>query len=211
MNFNKVLILSPHTDDGELAGGGTIARFVEEGIEVYMAVFCGNYERVIPKTYPTDILKKECMNSTKTIGIRHDRVTLLNYELRYFPAFRQEILENMVELKNKIKPDLVLVPSSNDKHQDHSTIHNEALRAFKKEASIWGYEHPWNNLSFTTDIFVKLEEKHINSKIRALRCYKTQLDKSYFDERYIWSLAYTRGTQVDWTYAEAFELVRLMY
>ena len=27
----KVLVLAPHTDDGELGCGGTIARFVEEG------------------------------------------------------------------------------------------------------------------------------------------------------------------------------------
>jgi len=206
-----VLILSPHTDDGELAGGGTITRFIEEGKEVHLVVFCGKYEKVIPKKFPRDILKKECLRSTKTLGILPDRVTLLDYELRYFPAFRQEILEDMIDLKQKIKPDLVLVPSSNDMHQDHSTIHQEALRAFKKEASIWGYEHPWNNLSFTTDIFVRLEEKHVKRKIEALQCYESQVDKSYFNERYIWSLAYSRGTQVNWSYAEAFELIRQLF
>jgi len=103
------------------------------------------------------------------------------------------------------------VPSSNDMHQDHHTIHQEAVRAFKKEASIWGYEHPWNNLGFTTDIFVKLDEKHVKKKIEALRCYKSQVDKSYFDERFIWSLACSRGVQVNWPYAEAFELVRMLF
>ena len=210
MNFNRMLILSPHTDDGELGAGATIARFIEEGIEVYYIVFssCG---KSLPEGLPPDTLKKECRRATKILGTAADRLFLLDYEVRTFPTFRQDILEDLIEFKQKIKPDLVLVPSSSDVHQDHNTIHQEALRAFKKEASIWGYEHPWNNLSFTTDIFVKLEEKHVERKIEALKCYKTQVNKGYFDERYISSLAYTRGKQLDWPYAEAFELVRLLF
>ena len=38
MNFDRVLTLSPHTDDGELGCGGTIARFIDEGKEVYYIV-----------------------------------------------------------------------------------------------------------------------------------------------------------------------------
>ena len=210
MNFERVLILSPHTDDGELGAGGTISRFVEEGKDVHLIVFSTCKEST-PNGCPSNILKSECQHSAKILGIPPDHIALLDYEVRTFPTCRQEILDNMIEFKRKIEPDLVLAPSSSDVHQDHDTVHWEAIRAFKKEASIWGYEHPWNNLSFTTDVLVKLEEKHMERKIEALKCYETQVDKSYFDERYIWSLAYTRGTQVDWPYAEAFELVRLLF
>ena len=210
MNFERVLILSPHADDGELGAGGTVARLIEEGIEVYYLVF-SSAGKSAPEGFDSDTVKKECHRATKTLGLSLDRVIMLDYEVRTFPTFRQEILEDLIEYKRKIKPDLALIPSSSDVHQDHNTVHWEAIRAFKKEASIWGYEHPWNNLSFTTDIFVRLEEKHVERKMEALKCYKTQVDKSYFDERYIWSLAYTRGMQVDWPYAEAFELVRLLF
>jgi LmbE family N-acetylglucosaminyl deacetylase len=165
----------------------------------------------VPNGLPGDILRGECLSSLKTLGVLPDKVTLLDYEVRTFPTYRQEILESMIELKKKIKPDLVLLPSSSDIHQDHSTIYHEALRAFKKEASIWGYEHPWNNLTFTTDIFIRLKQEHLEKKIKALKEYKSQNGRSYFDERYLWSLAYTRGAQVDLPYAEAFELVRLLY
>ena len=37
--YKKVLILAPHTDDGEIGCGGTIARFIEEGAEVYYVAF----------------------------------------------------------------------------------------------------------------------------------------------------------------------------
>ena len=32
MIFDRVLILSPHTDDGELGAGGTVAKFIEKGV-----------------------------------------------------------------------------------------------------------------------------------------------------------------------------------
>ena len=209
MNIEKVLVLSPHADDGDLGAGGTIARFIEEGLDIHLVVFsiCG---RSLPDGLPGDTLRKECLCSTATLGLSPDQVILLDYEVRTFPTWRQEILENMIEFRDRIRPDLVLIPSSSDMHQDHNTVHWEALRAFKKVASIWGYEHPWNNITFSTDIFIRLEEKHLVRKMEALRCYESQSFKSYFDEEYVRSLAYTRGSQVDWPYAEAYELVRLL-
>jgi LmbE family N-acetylglucosaminyl deacetylase len=207
---NKILILSPHTDDGELGAGGTIARLSEEGKEIFYVAFSG-CESVVPKDLPENILRKECLKSVEILGISSDRLKILDYEVRTFPQHRQEILEDMIGLKEQIHPDLVLVPSSNDIHQDHGTIYWEALRAFKKETSIWGYEHPWNNLTFTTDIFVCLNEKNLERKIRALQAYQTQIDKPYMDERNIRALLITRGEQVDVKFAEAFELIRLIF
>ena len=135
----------------------------------------------------------------------------MGYQVRTFPEHRQEILEDLIHFKQQIKPDLVLVPSSNDIHQDHSVVYWEALRAFKKESSIWGYEHPWNNLTFSTDIFVKLAVEQVEKKISALRQYNSQCDKGYMDETNIRALICTRGSQLDIANAEAFEIVRLVY
>jgi len=207
--FNQILVLSPHTDDGEIGAGGTIARFVEEGKEIYYVAF-SSCEASVPKGFPEDVLKIECKKATNILGIKPENVILLEYEVRTFPLHRQEILDDMIALNRQIKPELVLVPSSNDIHQDHQVIYAEALRAFKKNASIWGYEHPWNNLTFTTDIFVKLEKRHIKKKIEAMKQYESQNFRPYFDEKYIKALAYMRGTQVDYPFAETFELIRLL-
>lgn len=209
LGFSTILVLSPHPDDAELGAGGTIARFVEEGKQIFYVTF-SSCEKSIPQGLPSDVLRVECRNSTGELGIPLQNLTMLNFEVRDFPRYRQEILENLVELGEKIKPDLTLVPSSSDTHQDHQVIHHEALRAFKKMSSIWGYEHPWNNLSFTTDVFVSLEERHIEKKMNALAQYKSQDFRSYMQEKYIKALAYTRAAQVDFPYAEAFELLRLL-
>jgi hypothetical protein len=58
------------------------------------------------------------------------------------------------------------MPSLHDIHQDHLCIGVEGVRAFK-QISILGYELPWNNLTFNTQLFVFLDEKHIDKKIEA--------------------------------------------
>ena len=37
--IEKVLILAPHTDDGELACGATISRMLRHGVEIYYVAF----------------------------------------------------------------------------------------------------------------------------------------------------------------------------
>lgn len=208
-SIDNILVLSPHTDDGEIAAGGTISRFIEEKKDVYYAAF-SSCEISVPNNFPEDILKMECKKATETLGIKSDNVILFDYGVRSFPLHRQDILDDLIKLRNNIKPDLILIPSSNDIHQDHQVLNREAIRAFKKFSSIFGYEHPWNNLTFTTDIFIKLEERHIEKKIEALKAYESQDFRTYFDEKYIRALAYTRGAQIDFAYAETFELLRLL-
>jgi N-acetylglucosamine malate deacetylase 1 len=210
MGLDKVLVLSPHTDDAELGAGATIARFLSEGKEIYWVIF-SDCQDSVPEGMPRDTLRAECLRSTDVMSIPRDRVTFLGYRVRTFSEHRQEILEDLVKINQRIGPDLLLVPSSSDMHQDHGTIYQEAVRAFRKDSSIWGYEHPWNNLTFTTDIFVSLKLEHIEAKIRALKEYKSQSKKSYMEERNLRSLACMRGSQLDMPFAEAFELIRLIY
>jgi LmbE family N-acetylglucosaminyl deacetylase len=86
--MEKVLILSPHTDDGELGCGGSIARFVEEGLEVYYVALSA-CEKSVPDEYPQDILKKEVKRATKVLGIDNSNLLLFDFEVREFPLLRQ--------------------------------------------------------------------------------------------------------------------------
>jgi len=101
----------------------------------------------------------------------------------------------------------VLLPSVNDTHQDHLTVAHEGFRAFK-DRTILGYEIPWNNRTFNTESFVLLDKTHIDAKVAALLCYRSQLDRFYANENFVRSLAVTRGTQIGASFAEAFEVVR---
>lgn len=207
-NFNpkKVLVLAPHTDDGEFGCGGTIAKFIEQGIDVYYAAFSACQQSVL-KEFPSDILITEVKAATKKLGIKPENLILFDYDVRTFNFRRQDILDDLIKLRTDINPDLIFMPALNDIHQDHQTIANEGLRAFKF-SSIFCYEVPWNNFSFNTSTFIHLDEKHVQSKVDALNEYKSQAHRTYANEEFIRSLARTRGVQIGTRYAETFDLVR---
>ncbi len=205
-DIKRCLILAPHTDDGEFGCGGTIAKLIENKCEVVYVAF-SSAEKSVPLNFPSDILIKEVYEATKVLGIIRTNVIVFNFEVRIFPFLRQEILEEMIKLKNDIKPQLVMLPSTYDTHQDHKTIAEEGFRAFKK-SSILGYEVPWNNLTFATEGFCVLEERHLTTKLESLKCYKSQSFRPYCTEEFVKSLARTRGTQVGEKYAEAYEVIR---
>ena len=207
-NFKKVLVLAPHTDDGELGAGGTIAKLVKAGVDVYYAAF-STAEQSVPDGFPKDILKTEVKNATQKLGIKPENLFIYNYEVRKLNYKRQEILEDLVKLRGSVNPDLILLPSLNDIHQDHTTVAQEGLRAFKQR-TILGYELIWNNLTFSTSCFVKLDKEHIQNKVNALQEYSSQKHRDYLSETFIFSLAKTRGVQIGSEYAEAFEIIRLI-
>lgn len=206
--FQKILFLSPHTDDVELGCGGTLARFVEENREVHVAAFSTCEESIQPE-YSKEALLTEWHNSLNSLNIPQKHRHLFRYPVRYFPNHRQEILENLIHFRDHLKPDLVFLPSMQDLHQDHRTIAEEGLRAFKG-TSILGFEIPWNNILFETRSFIHLEKQHIEKKIQALSCYKTQYYRGYANPDFIFSLAKTRGIQIEIPYAEVFETIRLI-
>jgi LmbE family N-acetylglucosaminyl deacetylase len=204
--FKNVFVLAPHTDDGELGAGGTIAKLIENGANVYYFAF-STAEESVPKGHPKDILTTEVINATKRLGIKRENVIIYHYQVRKLNYARQDILENLIEYKRKIVPDLVLMPSLHDIHQDHATIAQEGLRAFKN-CTILGYELIWNNLTFNTTSFIKLDKKHIEHKCNALEAYKSQEGRTYMSKDFIFSLAKTRGVQIGTEYAESFEVLR---
>jgi len=204
----KILVLAPHTDDGEFGCGGSIARLINEGKEVFYVAF-STAEESVPDPWPKDILKTEVKEATKRLGIPRDNLIICNFKVRELSYHRQEILEELVKIKNDVCPDLVFLPSSNDLHQDHSTIFIEGIRAFKN-TTILGYEIPWNNIDFQTEAFIILSEENISQKIHVLDAYNSQKGRSYANEEFIRSLARMRGVQIGSRYAEAFEVIRLV-
>ena len=204
--FKNVFVLAPHTDDGELGAGGTIAKLIESGANVFYFAF-STAEESLAKGLPEDILNTEVIEATDRLGISKKNVIIYNYQVRKLNYVRQEILEDLILHKNRLFPDLVLMPSLNDIHQDHATIAREGLRAFKN-TTILGYELIWNNLTFDTTSFVNLEKRHVQAKVDALAAYESQNTRAYMSSDFIFSLAQTRGVQIGVEYAESFEVVR---
>lgn len=206
--LDSVLIISPHTDDGELGCGGTIAKFIEEKKEVNILAL-SDARKSIPSGVPSNQNRVEMLKASKVLGLSENNIRFLNFDVRVFPQYRQEILDSLISIRKELDPRVVFIPSQHDTHQDHQVVTNEALRAFKKSSlSIYGYEQPWNCFTFNTTAFVALDEVHIEKKIEALRQYKIQTSKEYLDPEFIRGLARTRGVAVGNKYAESFEVIK---
>lgn len=206
--FKRILILAPHTDDGELGCGGTMARFVSEGKTVFQAAF-STAARSLPTGLPQDTLDMEFRAASTVLGISAENLIVLDYPVREFPAYRQEILEQLMILRRELEPDLVLLPAPEDIHQDHNTVAMEGIRAFK-QITVFGYELPWNNLTFNNSGFISFNESCLEKKVQALACYRSQAHRPYSEKDYIIGQARVRGTQIGASFAEMFRVVRMV-
>ncbi|MFN2468656.1 MAG: PIG-L deacetylase family protein [Gaiellaceae bacterium] len=206
--WRRVLVLAPHTDDGEFGCGGTMARLVDAGAEVRYVAF-SIATKSLPEGFPPDTLAREVREATTELGIPEAQLTVHDFEVRTFPERRQDILELLIELWDDWQPDAVFQPSVHDIHQDHQVVAAEGLRAFKR-TTILGYEIPWNNFNFDYQAYVSLERGHIERKASALSKYASQQHRKYADAEYIWNLARTNGINVGREYAEAFAVYRVV-
>ena len=208
MIYKRALILAPHTDDGELGCGASINRMLEEGTEVYYVAF-STCRKSLPADVPSNTLELEVKEAVDILGLKPENLILFDFDVRDFDSQRQSILEEIVALKERLNPDVVFLPSSTDMHQDHQVIHNEGLRAFKN-TTILGYEMPWNNIVFTSNTFIRVDQSHIEKKLEALKSYKSQQNRKYLGREFIMGLAKVRGVQAATDYAEAFESIRVV-
>jgi Uncharacterized proteins, LmbE homologs len=201
----RALVLGAHTDD-EFGCAGTVARMVEAGAEVHYACF-SSCEESVPEGWDPDVLKREVLDAIDVLGIPPERFTLFDFRVRHFPSRRQEILEEMIKLRKRIDPQTVFIPAMSDMHQDHEVVAREGLRAFK-HATVLGYELPMNTISFQHACFIRLEERHLEVKLRHAAAYRSQAFRAYLKPDFIQSLARVRGLQIDQPAAEAFEVIR---
>lgn len=201
----RILILSPHTDDAEIACGGSIAKWVQSGYFVKFLIFSSARQSLVEQGLPETMTMKESRAALEVLGVQ--QYHLYDYRVRCFGSRRQEILDDMIAEGKAFKPDLVVMPSTRDTHQDHKTICEEGFRAFK-HVSLLGYEMPQNNMTFPLSFFVELEGYHIEKKEIAISKYLSQKDRPYVRGEFARHLATVRGVQAGVNFAEAFEVIR---
>ncbi len=207
-SWQRVLVLAPHTDDGEFGCGGTMVRLVEGGADVrYLAFSIAT--KSLPEGFPPDTLAREVEEATTELGIPHANLFVHDFDVRSFPDHRQEILELLIEQWEDWRPDVVFQPSLHDVHQDHQVIAAEGLRAFKR-TTILGYEIPWNNFDFSYQAYFALTEAQVERKIEALSRYASQQHRRYSDPEYIRNVARAHGINVNRDFAEVFQVYRVV-
>lgn len=205
MNFygKRVLFLGAHPDDIELGCGALLHRVVPIS-EVLCVTLSDNQKNPLLSN-----LVQEHYNSMAILGVPRERVILGPFTTRIFQDSRQEILEYFLKLRRDFNPDLIFVHSKQDVHQDHNTMTEEALRAFRG-ITVLGFDVVRSSYGFFPHFLVEVSEEDVNKKIEALACYTTYRDKYYFNSELTRAIMVRHGALAERPFAEGFDILRIV-
>ena len=220
----KILILSPHSDDEILGCGGFISKYSKQNYHINVLILT-NANKGAPEIYPPSVIeqiRKEANIANNFIGTKKlffENLPAMN--LNNFPVYKiSDIINSYI---SKIKPEIVLIPSAYDIHNDHKIIFQAAkisMRFNKKSnlKKILSYEvlseTEWNEneKSFNPNYFVMLDKSDIDNKVKAFLKYSSQTKKFPHprSKEGILNLSKIRGSQVFMEYAEAFRVEKIL-
>ncbi len=143
------------------------------------------------------------------MGVPAENVIVQDFETRRFPHFRQEILEYLIELNRVHHPEVVFVHTKADIHQDHATVTEEALRAFRG-TTVLGFDVLRSSYGFFPNFLVEVGEADVERKIAALAEYKTYASKYYFSPEITRATLIRHGALAERPYAEGFDILRVI-
>jgi LmbE family N-acetylglucosaminyl deacetylase len=205
MNFfgKRVLFLGAHPDDIEIGCGALLHNIVNQ-TEILCVTLSDNQKNPDLKN-----VKTEHLQAMEVLGIQQDRVVFGPFTTRVFPDARQEILEYFLQLRRSFNPDLIFVHSKQDIHQDHLTMTDEALRAFRG-ITVLGFDVVRSSYGFFPHFLVEVTEEDVNKKIEALSCYETYRDRYYFNSELTRSIMVRHGALAERPFAEGFDILRIV-
>ena len=205
MNFfgKRVLFLGAHPDDIELGCGALLHHIVRQ-TDVLCVTLSDNQ-----KNPELQNIKNEHFESMAILGVPTEKIILGPFTTRIFPDARQDILEYFLKLRNDFKPDLIFVHSKQDVHQDHLTMTDEALRAFRG-ITVLGFDVVRSSYGFFPHFLVEVNEEDVSKKIEALSCYETYRDRYYFNSELTRSIMLRHGALAECPFAEGFDILRIM-
>ncbi len=207
MNFfgKRVLFLGAHPDDIEIGCGALLHHISRQKATEYLCVTLSDNQ----KNPDLKNVKDEHLRSMQVLGVPREKVVLGPFTTRVFPDARQEILEYFLQLRRDFKPDLIFTHSNKDVHQDHLTMTDEALRAFRG-ITVLGFDVVRSSYGFFPHFLVEVEEEDVNKKIEALAQYATYQDRYYFNSELTRSIMVRHGALAELPFAEGFDILRIV-
>ena len=227
MRNKKILIIAAHPDDEVLGCGGTMAKWANEGAEVYSLIMAeGATSR--DKTRDRESRNVDLAHLSLAAQKASDLLGIASVELLSYPDNRMDSVDLLDVVKSvedrikKINPDTVVTHHSADLNIDHQVIHEAVMAACRPQPGhpvkrILSFEVPssteWQSPTFGNSFIPNWFEDisdTLELKIRALEAYETEM-REWPHARSIKAvehLARWRGASIGREAAEAFILER---
>ncbi len=227
---SRVLVVSPHADDETFGCGGTMARAVSLGAEVYVMVvsvanldhYSSEYSQVSGERRASEFQQAmDTLGVTGTDILYHDEHT----HMRVDSIPRRDLvgkLERESPLAiDRLKPDVLLFPAVSY-NQDHEAVYKAIYAACRPHLpsdkpfvrAVLSYDQPqlaWNHTKFHPTVYIDISE-FLDQKLAAYRCHQSQIrpEPHHASVENVERLARLRGSEVSVTAAEAYECHRLL-
>ncbi|WP_236914995.1 PIG-L deacetylase family protein [Clostridium sp. Cult2] len=202
----RVLVIGAHPDDIEPQMGGTIAKLTKNGHEVLILQFTDTGGEL------NNIRIQESIDAANILGadIKH-----LHYN-QYNFTFDRKTVQSLDKIIEEYKPDEIYTCWEYDSHQDHQAVSKIVLASSRKNnANVFFFEPiiPGGIIpyAFNSNYFVDITDT-IEIKIKSIMAHKSQVKK--FGNGWvnaIYGRASFRGFQINVKYAEAFQIVKMIY
>jgi len=198
----RVLAVGAHPDDLELACGGSLARFADEGHEVMAIVMSHGSNGGDGSIREHEAVKGAESLHISGISVQDFTDTKMATEMERMV----KVIEMAVEL---FRPDVILTHSAHDQHQDHHAVHLATMRAGRRSPTILCFESPSATQEFTPNYFVDISS-YVDAKVAAVKRHKDQAGKPYMGAQVLRGAAVFRGSQARTEHAEGFEVMRAL-
>ncbi len=216
----KVLVIAPHPDDEIIGVGGTIAKRVAHGDDVYVCIVTKGKPPLFDEN-GVEQVRKECREADALLGVKE--TIFLDFPAVMLETVPRYIFNRKVsEVVQQIQPDEVFIPHRGDMQIDHQMVVDAAMVAVRPRGPyypkrVYAYETlsetGWN-IPNTVNEFIPTVYENITDtlamKISAMSVYESQLAPFPAARSIgaIEALAKYRGSTVNLFVAEAFYLIR---
>ena len=220
----RLLVITPHSDDEVLGCGGLISKVKNEGGKVFVLIFNLGFEKDDTKESQEKRKNEvqEAMNVLKVddYHLVHDQPDN-NRDLDTEPLHSLiEVIESTSSVSlEKITPTIVAIPTIFSHHQDHVHVHHACIAALRPISTpvsniVLSYEAPehsrWSASGvFEPNLFVEIDDV-IENKIIAFNKYRSQIRPGGRDDDSIRNQAKYRGQEVGKNLCEAFYVHRFI-
>ena len=218
----RIVVVAPHPDDETLGAGGTIAKYAEQGDEVFVLMVSGH----LPPLYTRDAYEttvKEARKAFQILGVASSQfleipATMIGQEPVHV------LNQRIAEVIQRRAPQIVLCPFP-DRHIDHRLVFESVMVATRPVGAGRGIEMlaAYETLSETHWNAAHIEPAFVPNwvvdisaqmprKLEALSCYASQIPAfpGARSVEAVDALARFRGTQAGFGFGEAFQIIRLI-
>ena len=192
----KILVIGAHPDDIELGMGGTLYQ-----IRKYKP-------KIVIFSDSTNIPGNDGISNEleKSLGQYDFDYKCLNYKTMDFVNHVAEIRNDVYKLKNV---DIIFSTSRNSQHLDHRIL-GDAVDDIMLDKTVLYYEDIRSGQNQLVNCWNEITSQELEIKCKMIEQYRSQKNRTYFQDNVLTDRAKFRGSQIEKQYAEAFEVKRLV-